>query len=395
MTDDLKFLKYYTLFGFFVIGIVTVLLGQVLPVLSSRLSLNDAQSGVLLSAQFAGALLGTLSVGQLIRRLGFPTASLIGLILIALGLPALNSHSFVVCWIGIFVYGSGIGMAIPAVNLLTIEITPPERQSSAVNVLNFGWGAGAICSQPFAAAMSGGNSLVPLTVTLVVALLVVAICFILVIRKSRGAAADDDSTPDLPAQIWNRPESWLFVAFAFFTIGVEGGIHGWLTTYSESVTSSGGQGISATVVYFFFYVVGRGVASFVSRSMPENKLITLCSALMLVGVSLIVMSEALLFVGSAIAGLGCSAIFPTNMVRFAKIFGPGATRNATPIFISGTAGAAAITSLVGFASFRLGNLRWGIAVILMSALFVFSLQVIMSRVFRSPEHVSDGFDPQV
>ena len=238
MTDDLKFLKYYTLFGFFVIGIVTVLLGQVLPVLSSRLSLNDAESGLLLSAQFAGALLGTLSVGQLIRRLGFPTASLIGLILIALGLPALNSQSFVICWLGIFVYGSGIGMAIPAVNLLTIEFTPPERQSSAVNLLNFGWGVGAICSQPFAAAMSGGNSLVLLTVTLVVALLAVAICFIFVIRKSRGGA-DDDSMPEPPSRIWSRPDAWLFVAFAFFTIGVEGGIHGWLTTYSESVSSSG------------------------------------------------------------------------------------------------------------------------------------------------------------
>jgi MFS transporter, FHS family, glucose/mannose:H+ symporter len=392
MTDDLKFLKYYTLFGFFVIGIVTVLLGQVLPVLSSRLSLNDAQSGVLLSAQFAGALLGTLSVGQLIRRLGFPTASLIGLLLIAAGLPALNSHSFVICWLGIFVYGSGIGMAIPAVNLLTIEATPADRQSSAVNLLNFGWGAGAICSQPFASAMSRGNSLVLLTITLVVALFLVAICFIFVIRKSRDSA-DDGSTPDLPAKIWNRPVSWLFVAFAFFTIGVEGGIHGWLTTYSESVTSSSGAaGISATVVYFFFYVVGRGIASFVSRSMPENKLITLCSALMLIGVSLIVISETLLFVGSAIAGLGCSAIFPTNMVRFAKIFGPGATRKATPIFISGTAGAAAITSLVGFASFRLGNLRWGIAVILMSALFVFVLQLMMSAAFRNPNGVPGRLD---
>ena len=392
MTDDLKFLKYYTLFGFFVIGIVTVLLGQVLPVLSSRLSLNDAQSGVLLSAQFAGALLGTLSVGQLIRRLGFPTASLIGLLLIAAGLPALNSHSFVICWLGIFVYGSGIGMAIPAINLLTIEATPADRQSSAVNLLNFGWGAGAICSQPFASAMSGGNSLVLLTITLAVALLLVATCFIFVIRKLRRST-DDGSMLDLPAKIWNRPVSWLFVAFAFFTIGVEGGIHGWLTTYSESVTSStGGAGISATVVYFFFYVVGRGIASFVSRSMPENKLITLCSALMLIGVSLIVISETLLFVGSAIAGLGCSAIFPTNMVRFAKIFGPGATRKATPIFISGTAGAAAITSLVGFASFRLGNLRWGIAVILMSALFVFVLQLMMSAAFRNPNGVPGRLD---
>jgi fucose permease len=51
-------LKYYTLAGFFVIGVVTVLLGQVLPVLSKRLDLNDAQAGTFFLAQFLGSILG-------------------------------------------------------------------------------------------------------------------------------------------------------------------------------------------------------------------------------------------------------------------------------------------------------------------------------------------------
>src|SRR5688500_16350553 len=113
VSSQLRSLKYYTFFGFFVIGIITVLLGQVLPILSSRLSLNDAESGLLLSAQFAGALVGTFIVGWLIRRFGFATTSLIGILLIGAGLPALNSEAFIVCWIGIFVYGFGIGLAIP------------------------------------------------------------------------------------------------------------------------------------------------------------------------------------------------------------------------------------------------------------------------------------------
>jgi len=64
-------LKYYTLLSFFVIGVITVLLGQVLPILSSRLQLNDAQSGTLFLAQFAGSAAGTLLSGRLAKRYGF------------------------------------------------------------------------------------------------------------------------------------------------------------------------------------------------------------------------------------------------------------------------------------------------------------------------------------
>lgn len=386
MPDKHRSLKYYTLFGFFVIGVITVLLGQVLPILRGRLQLNDAQAGLLLSAQYAGALLGTLIVGRVIRRFGFAFAGLAGLILIMAGLPALNLEVFIGCWIGIFVYGLGIGLAIPAFNLLTIEDTPLELQSSAVNLLNFAWGVGAICSQPFVATVSGGASVAAVTIILLLALFAVAICFLSVVRKlhrEKSVAPAYDSTE----RIWRRRDAWLFLVFGFFVIGVESGLHGWLTTYSNSLQETHGPQINATVVFFSFYVLGRGLASFVARGVSENKLISICSATLLLGVFLIVMNESLVLVGSAIAGLGCSAIFPTNMVRFSKLFGPGATRQATPIFIAGTAGAAAMASLVGFISFRLGELRWGLGVLLAGAAMVAILQWIMASVFRDRVNV--------
>jgi len=382
MPDNHRSLKYYTVLGFFVIGVITVLLGQVLPILRVRLQLNDAQSGLLLSAQFSGALLGTLVVGRVIRRFGFASAGLAGLVLIMIGLPALNLEAFVGCWIGVFVYGLGIGLVIPAFNLLTIEATPLEMQSSAVNLLNFSWGVGAICSQPFVAAVSRGTSVATVTAILLLTLFVISIGFFSVIRKL------DRDTIDAPEydsadRIWRSRDAWLFLAFGFFVIGVESGLHGWLTTYSDSLRGEHGPQINATVVFFAFYVLGRGLASFVARGISESKLISICSMTLLLGVFLIVISESLVLVGSAIAGLGCSAIFPTNMVRFSKIFGAGATRQATPVFIAGTAGAAAITWLVGFVSFRLGELRWGIAVLLCGAVMIAILQWIMASVFRN------------
>jgi fucose permease len=96
----------------------------------------------------------------------------------------------------------------------------------------------------------------------------------------------------------------------------------------------------------------------------------------------IVSSTTFVVAGAVIAGLGSSAIFPTNMVRFARVFGPGATRQATPIFISGTLGAASISALVGFVSSSFGSLRTGILVVMVSAVLVLVFQIIIATVFR-------------
>src|SRR6478672_2611930 len=157
MPDKHRSLKYYTLFGFFVIGIITVLIGQVLPILKVRLDLNDAGAGTLLAAQFAGSLLGTLFATRIARRVGFITTTVIGFVMMIVGLPGLNAGSFTMCWVAIFVYGAGLGLTIPAINLLTIELTPVERQSSSINLINFAWGIGAISSYPFVAAVSRDN----------------------------------------------------------------------------------------------------------------------------------------------------------------------------------------------------------------------------------------------
>jgi fucose permease len=133
-------------------------------------------------------------------------------------------------------------------------------------------------------------------------------------------------------------------------------------------------------VFFSFLVLGRGLASVISRHLTENVLISICSILLMVGILLIVVSEQAAMIGAAIAGLGTSAIFPTNMVRFTKIFGPTATRHATPLFISGICGAASLSWLIGFVSTEYGSLRIGIVVLLISSVIVVILQTMIAMV---------------
>ena len=380
MTESSR-LKYYTLTGFFVIGIVTVLLGQVLPILSRRLDLNDAQAGTFFLAQFAGSILGTLVSSYIARRSGFVTTTLVGLLMMIFGLPGLNFHEFFLCWVSILIYGIGLGLTIPAINLLTIESTPPDRQSSAINLINFAWGIGAICSQPFVVLVSRDESLVAVAVLLDAALIILAACFFS-LHRLFGARAKDDVPP--PARsIWRQPSSALFILFGFFVIGIETGLGGWLTTYSEALKQLGHGGINLAVVYFTFLVLGRGLASVISRRLSENILISICSVILLTGISMIVLTESVALTGAAIAGLGSSAIFPTNMVRFTRIFGPDATRQAAPLFISGIVGAATLSWLIGLVSTEFGSLRIGIVVLLIAAILVLVLQVVIVMRFRT------------
>lgn len=383
MPDRLRLLKYYTLFGFFVIGVVTLLLGQILPILTARFHLTDAESGTLFLAQFSGSILGTMASQRLAGRYGFVFTVVIGLLLMIVGLPGINASDFVICWAAVFVYGSGLGITIPGINLLTIENTEPHLQASAVNLINFAWGIGAICSQPFVAAVSRDNSLVSVTLLLIVALSLLAGVFIFAARDlKRTALSPPEEERVIADRIFRRRGPWLFAAFGFFVVGIEGGLGGWLTTYSEVLRTRGVETINLTVIFFSFFVLGRGVASIVSRRVSENGLIFFCSVILLGGVVVIVSSDSLAMFGAGIAGLGSSAIFPTNMVRFTNIFGRSATLQAAPVFIAGTAGAAVVSALVGFVSSTFGNLRTGIAVVLMFAVGVVILNLAIVMAFR-------------
>ena len=61
--SSVRFLKILLHAGFFVSGITTVLIGQILPILARRFALDDEQSAAFFPAQFAGSLTGTGKLG--------------------------------------------------------------------------------------------------------------------------------------------------------------------------------------------------------------------------------------------------------------------------------------------------------------------------------------------
>src|SRR4051794_18985562 len=107
------FLKAVLHGTFFLSGIVTVLIGQVLPIFAKRFSLGDLELSYFFPAQFSGSLAGTLVSSWFGRRDRYFAATALGGLLMASGILLMNVPVFGVCLLGFCVNGLGIGMTLP------------------------------------------------------------------------------------------------------------------------------------------------------------------------------------------------------------------------------------------------------------------------------------------
>jgi len=111
-TTSSRTLTYAAYVSFVPIGIATVLLGSMLPILSARWSFNYSQSGALFDAQYFASTCSVALSGVLAARWGFRFPMKVGLVLMALGLAFLLSGSKALGILCIAAYGGGLGLAV-------------------------------------------------------------------------------------------------------------------------------------------------------------------------------------------------------------------------------------------------------------------------------------------
>jgi fucose permease len=363
---------------FLVSGAVTVLIGQLLPIMAAHFHLSDLQLSLYFPAQFAGSVAGTFFNTAFARRNQYLLSSMIGGVLMASGVLLMNVDSFAVTLFAFGVNGLGIGLTLPAINMTIVELSP-IKTASALSILNFCWGVGAIVCKPFVDLSSRGDDILITTIGLAAPLLIASA--LLFLQPTRLIAVEHKHTADAGTAvipIWTLPLAWAIALFNLIHVGFESGMGGWLTTYTDRMANEHfTYWLSPTLLYFVFFVAGRGVAPMLFRYLNENRMLMLGLVTVLIGVVLTVVASSLLFlgIGAAIAGFGTSWIFPANVSRFSKTFGPAASRRSTPFFICGTLGAAASTWLIGFVSNQTGSLQYGMYVLVGSIVLLTILQI--------------------
>lgn len=386
MPNRLGLFRFTLHFLFFMSGIVTVLIGQVLPIFANKFSLTDLESSWFFPSQFVGSLAGTYFTSRFARRNDYRMATVAGGFAMVAGILLMNLGAFPIVMMGFFINGIGVGMTLPSINMIVLDMSP-ERTASSLSILNFCWGVGAIVCKPFVDVWSTSESLGLTTILLAIPMLVAT--FLLLSDRTYeptelgtfGTAANNDAIA-----IWRQPIAWFIALFNLIHVGFESGMGGWLTTYTGRLEGAPFfVWASPTLLYFSFFVAGRGAAPILFRFFSERTMLLLGLLTILAGMIVVITADSVrgLSLGSIVAGFGTSWIFPTNVSRFSNEFGPEANRRSAPFFIAGTLGAAISTWLIGFISEVSGNLRWGMYVLMISVILLIVLQIGLSLRSRS------------
>jgi fucose permease len=345
-------------------GMVTVMLGPLLPLLAAKWALNDAQSGDLISAQFLGALLGTIASGMLLPRCGFRRSVSAGQALMACGAAALASGGFLAGLIAVFCYGSGIGLTIPAGNLL-VAASYPDRRSSTLNLLNFCWSAGAVAC-PFLLVACRKLQGVELFLYGLAAAFIVLTAVSLLGGDVDAAPSSHRSSESSQWFKFLRNPAALMLAILFFVyVGTENAIGTWLSSFAQRITDAHLLGWMTISSYFYgALLLGRIMAPITLRHVSDARQ-AVCGALLAFAASvMLVLSHSIFAVAACafVAGLGLSTLYPITIGFLSSTFGKEAERIGGTMFALSTFGGASVPWLVGFSATKAHSLRAGLLI---------------------------------
>ncbi len=352
-------------------GVVTVLLGPLLPTLASRWALNDTRSGSLVTAQFLGALLSTLSTAAILPRWGFRRTLAAGLLLMAGGVVTLTAGPFAVGIAAVFCYGMGIGLTIPSTNLMVVQASA-ENRSSALNLLNFSWSAGAVAC-PFMLALFQRGQGTNFFLYLVSGILLAVISLVLVL--TRGLSGTEKKQSAELKLSWlkalSTPTAIVIGALFFIYVGTENALGAWLAYFAKRTSQTPGLAWMTVPSYFYgALLLGRALAPLSLRGISDRTQTRLGALLSLASTGALLLSRSVpaIAVCAFLAGLGLSTLYPIA-IGFLSRFGTSASRIGGFMFALSSLGGASVPWVLGFVSTELGSLRTALVVPLTGCLF--------------------------
>lgn len=361
--------------SFLPIGIATVLLGPMLPTLSARWSLNYSQAGALFTAQYLASTLAVALSGVLVSRWGFRFAMKAGLLLMGAGVALLLAGPKMMGILCIAAYGSGLGLAVPAANLLVAEVNPGQR-SATLNLLNFFWSAGSVAC-PFLVAAAANRHRVPLLLAAVAGFAVLVAVGIAAmpsyIVEPSAKDADKNKGPAIP---WKQGVVFFFGALFFLYVGLENGFGGWVASYAKSLGNL--TPALAVMTPSFFYaalMLGRWLAPLLLRVTDEIRLVQAGLLIACAGMAGLVLSHGLrgVMVSASLAGLGLSYVYPITISLMSREFGPASSRIGSFMFTMSNLGGGIMPWMVGVSSNHFGTLKAGLAVPLIGCAVMYGL----------------------
>ncbi len=361
--------------GFVLTGVVNTFLGPILPVLAARWQLSDSLAGYFFVMQFIGSILGVSLSSVLLPRRGFRLTIGLSYLLMAAGVGGLALPQWRYGLLATFALGLGFGVAIPTTNLL-ISGANQQRRASALSILNFCWGLGAV-SAPAGLYLAARQNRVSTFVVLLSGLLLLS-----ALGLAITGGVEPLSNEKKPDNTWQRAPQWRFVAIVggmfFLYVAIEASMGGWIATLAKRAPSAvAGNWVMAPSLFWGGLLAGRGFAPLVLRRMRERSVAIFGLVLAFAGMCVLVVSSRWQWIAAAgcVIGFGLAAVFPITVALLSH-FQHAEKRSAGPMFAMAGLGGAIMPWLVGAVSTWSGSLQTGLFVPLFATGLLLWLHIV-------------------
>ena len=341
-------LIFSTIVAIFVYGMLSAMLGTILPDLSDRFRLSPRQNGTIAFAQALGLIIASLGVGPLLDNEGKKLGLMIGLALIATALFALpRSFGFRSIVVLLFLLGVGGGIVVTGANALVSDVGEAHR-ATALNMVNLFFGLGGLAT-PFIAANLFGRNWVRLCYT-VAALTVVSLAIEASAKMPEPTRAGGFVLADA-ASVLGRPLLFLLGLFLFLYVSCEVGIWNWLTRHliAQGIPESRALNI-LSLGFALGILIGRASVSPVLARLPAITVTLLASIATAITTFLILRTNSPTVAGILVflAGISMAPVFPTTIAIVGDTF-PRMTGTAIGFAITcGWTGLAVSSRIIGF-----------------------------------------------
>lgn len=341
---------------FFLWGVAHSILDVLNKHFQDTMEITRTRSALIQAVVYGGYFVMALPAGRLIRRFGYRTGVLTGLVLYGLGallfIPGGRIGSFEFFLLALFVIGCGLTCLETASNPYVTVLGDPEGSERRINLAQAFNGLGWICGPlvgGFFLFAGGGDVTTPYAVlgTLV---LLIAVVFSRVRLPEIGQEADDTPADGKGTRLWKTATFTMGLLSLFLYVAAQTGINSFFINYATEHVgltereasvwlSFGGMGL---------FMGGRMAGSWLMRFVRGERVLTACAAGALVCMAVVILMPGSMGWYFLLLCFLCESImFPTIFSLSLRHVGVH-TKQASSYLVMSIVGGAIAPVLMGF-----------------------------------------------
>ncbi|NCC90099.1 MAG: MFS transporter [Spirochaetia bacterium] len=367
-------LMYTIYFAFFTSGMMSTLIGALLPFMKAEYQMSYVLSGAVISAHQIGNFAALLIAGYLPYLIGRKNSTLTLSLGIVIGFTLMTlSGNPLLLLIAFAFTGIGRGTMSNITNVVMSEIA--QNKAAGLNLLHASFAVGAFIA-PFLAILSTSVFGVYWRISAwVLVLFEIAVLFSL--SRSSLSGKPKAKQNDEGRAFMRSGKYWLNTFILFFYLCGEASVIGWLVTYfNDTGRLSPALAQTTSSALWIFILVGRLVCATLSVKMNKNALLVILGALQIVFFLMMISVEhiALIYLSLFGFGLAMSGTYPTTLSTMDRKFNSSTIATGTCI-ATATVGAITMPIIVGSVAQAVG-IAGGLATISLSILCMFTLILV-------------------